>query len=147
MSPTSTYPFLSGNFLVVIDGVAATSFSEVSGLEAEIEVVDYRTGDTKQNAVRKLPGLNKFTNITLKRGLTLDLSLWNWINSALQGNVQRVAVTITLLDQADNPQLRWNLTNAWPCKWTGPLLSAGSSEVAIETLEICHEGLELVAGA
>jgi phage tail-like protein len=147
MSPINPYPFLSGNFLVEIQGIAASSFSEVSGLEAEIEVVDYRAGDARQNAVRKLSGLNKFSNITLKRGLTADLSLWNWMNSALQGNVQRAAVAITLLDQMDNPQLRWTLTEAWPCKWSGPLLSAESSEVAIETLEICHEGLEMVAVA
>jgi phage tail-like protein len=94
--------------------------------------------------VQKLPGLNRYTNVTLKRGLTADLSLWNWIKSALQGTVVRASVAIILLDQSDNPVLTWQLKNAWPCRWSGPSLVAGSSEVAIETLEICHEGLELV---
>ena len=143
MSPTSrTDPYLVGNFRVQIDGITATSFSEVSGLEAAIEVVDSRTGDIQQNAVRKMPGLHKFTNITLKRGLTQDLSLWNWMQDALNGNLQRASVAITMLDQADNPQWVWKLTNAWPCKWTGPVFLAESGEVAMETIEICYENLE-----
>lgn len=145
MSPTTRDPFLAGNFQVNIDGVAAASLSEVSGLDVTIEVVDYRAGNAQQDAVEKLTGLNKYTNITLKRGLTADLALWNWMNSGLKGNVQRAAIVITLLDQADNPRIRWNLTNAWPCRWTGPVLVAGSSEVAIETLEIAYEALEMVA--
>lgn len=139
-----TDPFLAGNFLVQIDGVTASSFSEVLGLEASIDVIDYRNGDLKENSPQKLPGLNRYSNITLKRGLTADLSLWNWINSALQGTLVRANVTIVLLDQTDVPALAWRLRNAWPCKWSGPSLAANSSEVAIETLEICHEGLELV---
>jgi phage tail-like protein len=145
MSPTSD-PFLGGNFKVEISGIpTATSFSEVSGLEAVIEVVDYRAGNAAPGATEKQPGQSKYTNITLKRGVSSDLSLWNWMSNALKGSVQRAAVSITLLDQADNPQLRWNLANAWPCRWTGPVLVADSSEVAIETLEIAYEGLEVVA--
>ncbi|MGO9336163.1 MAG: phage tail protein [Terracidiphilus sp.] len=145
MSPaTRIDPYLAGNFLVKIEGLTATAFSEVLGLEAAIDVVDYRTGDLKENTPQKLPGLNRYPNVTLKRGLTGDLSLWNWIESALQGTLVRTGVTITLLDQSDNPVLTWQLKNAWPCRWTGPSLIANSSEVAIETLEICHEGLELV---
>ena len=136
-------PFLAGNFRVDINGITSTSFSEVCGLEAEIEIVDYRNGDEKQNAVRKLPGLNKYSNVVLKRGITADQSLWNWLESALNGNIQRANVVITLLDLADNPVWICKLSNAWPCKWTGPVLIAQSSEVAIETLEIAHEGLEL----
>ena len=139
-----TNPFTSGNFLVEIQGITATSFSEVSGLETSIDVVEYRAGDARLNTEQKLPGLFKTTDVTLKRGLTQDLSLWNWINNAMTGNVVRTPVAIILLDQADNPVLVWKLRNAWPCKWSGPVLSAGSSEVAIETLQICHEGLELI---
>jgi phage tail-like protein len=96
--------------------------------------------------VRKLAGLSKVSNVTLKRGLTSDLSLWNWINAAMNGNVTRAAVVITLLDEADNPVLSWKLRNAWPRRWSGPRLNAGCSDVAIEELELAHEGLEL-AGA
>lgn len=148
MSPaTRIDPYQVGNFLVTIEGVTATAFSEVLGLEAAIEVVDYRTGDLKQNTAQKLPGLNRYGNVTLKRGLTADLSLWNWINSGLQGTLVRTSVAITLLDHLENPVLMWKLKNAWPCNWSGPSLVANSSEVAVETLEICHEGLELVVPA
>ncbi len=138
-------PFTSGNFTVEIQGIATTFFSEVTGLEASIDVVEYRAGDAKLNTEQKLSGLNKFPNITLKRGLTQDLSLWNWINDAMAGNVLRTPVVIRLLDQAEKTVLVWKLRNAWPCRWTGPSLSAGTSEIAIETLEVCHEGLELAA--
>ena len=145
MSPaTRIDPYLSGNFLVNIEGVTTSAFSEALGLDAAIDVVDYRTGDQKENSAQKLPGLNRYADVTLKRGLTQDLSLWNWINSVLQGTVLRTTVVITLLDQSDNPVLSWKLTNAWPCRWTGPALVANSSEVAFESLEICHEGLEIL---
>lgn len=138
-------PFLAGNFLVEIEGVVAGSFCEVSGLEAAVEVVEYRSGDQKENSPQKLPGLNRFSNITLKRGLTADFSLWNWFNNVLAGTMVRTTVAITLLDQVDNPVWIWRLKNAWPCRWSGPVLCANSSEVAIEALEICHEGLESVS--
>jgi phage tail-like protein len=138
-------PYTRGNFRVEIDGIASSSFSELSGLEATIDVVEYRAGDDKTNAERKLPGLHKYTNITLKRGLTNDTSLWNWIKGAMDGSPTRANMAIILLDQADNPVVRWNVRNAWPCKWSGPILSAGCSEVAIETLEITHEGLDFSA--
>jgi phage tail-like protein len=143
MSPTTrTDPFQAGNFLVNIEGITASSFSEVSGLDAEIEVVDYRAGNLQENTVQKLSGLSRYSNVTLKRGLTQDFSLWNWFNSGLTGTAVRASVAITLLDQAENPVWVWKLQNAWPCRWSGPMLAAGTSEVAIETLEICHEGLE-----
>ena len=143
-SPTRSDPYLAGNFRVEIDGITASAFSEVSGLEATVEVVDYRTGDQKENTVQKLPGLHKFTNVTLKRGFTQDFSLWNWFNSILTGSIVRANVAIILLDQAENPVWRWRLRNAWPCKWAGPALVANSSEVAIEELELSHEGLESI---
>lgn len=144
MSPTARIdPFLAGNFRVAIDGISASSFSEVSGLDVSLDVVDYRAGNDSQNGVEKLPGLNKYSNVTLKRGLTSDLSLWTWTQNVLKGTSDRRAVQITLLDQSDTPVLIWTLTNAWPCKWSGPVLAAMSSEVAIEALELSHEGLAL----
>jgi phage tail-like protein len=147
MSPaTRVDPFLVKNFLVEIDGVTSAAFSEVSGIDVSTDPIDYREGNAAENAVRKLSGLNKFTNITLKRGLTQDLSLWNWMQNTLNGNVQRTSVSIVLLDQDRNPVWRWSLTNAWPCKWAGPALNAQSNDVAIETLEICYEGLSVSGG-
>lgn len=144
-SPVRNDPFVSGNFLVEIEGIAATSFSEVSGLDTSIEVVDYRSGDAKLYTEQKLPGLRKYSNIVLKRGFTRDTSLWNWYSAIVAGNLVRVSVSIRLLDQANNPVVAWNVRNAWPCRWAGPVLTAGSSDVAIETVEICHEGFELVS--
>ena len=138
-------PFTNGRFFVQIDGVAASAFSEVSGLEVSIDVIDYRAGDSKVSSEQRLPGLSHASNITLKRGLTLDLSLWQWFANVLGGNVDRRDLTITLLDQSEKPVLIWRIHKAWPCKWTGPILQANSSEVAIETLEITHEGLELAS--
>ena len=135
-------PFGNFNFLVEIGGVTKAGFSEVSGLDAELEPIEYRTGD-EDITVRKIPGLKKFSNITLKRGFTADLSLWNWMKQGLDGKVLRTTMSITLLDESRQPVLRWNIRQAWPCKWEGPELNAKGNDIAIETLEICHEGIEL----
>jgi len=136
-------PFTVGNFRVEIQGITAASFSQVQGLEVSIDVVEYRAGDAKLNSEQKLPGLSKTTDVTLKRGLTRDLGLWNCINNAVNGNLNRANVAITLLDQTEQPVLVWRLRNAWPSKWTGPALNAGCSEVAMEELVLVHEGLEM----
>ena len=142
MAPaTRTDPYLNGNFRVEIDGIPSASFTEVSGLEASIEAIEYRTGN--QPTVQKIPRLHKFTNVTLKRGMVQDTSLWNWIKTAIDGKVQRANVSIILLDEMGNDVWRWNLTKAWPCKWTGPTLQAQSNDVAIETLEITYETLSV----
>jgi phage tail-like protein len=146
-SPGRIDPFTTGKFLVSIDGITAGSFTEVSGLDVSIDVIDYREGNSGGPFDQKLPGLNRVSNVTLKRGLTQDFSLWAWMNNVVTGNIQRTTVHITLLDQTDKPVLAWKLKNAWPCKWTGPVLNANSGDVAIETLEIAHEGLELVSAA
>jgi phage tail-like protein len=108
--PVPTDPYPAFNFLVEISGIAKGSFSEVSGLDSPIEVIEYRTGDAKENTVRKLVGLRKFSNITLKRGYTSDLSLWNWFDSVAQGNLRRAAGFITLLDVGGCPMCRF-------CAW------------------------------
>jgi phage tail-like protein len=141
-------PYPAYNFEVVVTGISDDgksvrgSFSEVSGLETEVDAIEYRNG-SESNRVRKLTGLTKFTNITLKRGIIGDLTFWNWLVNTMQGNVQRTEVAIILLDENRNPVMRWNFTRAWPCRWTGPVLNAKSNEVAIETLEICHEGMAI----
>jgi len=137
-------PFGAFNFLVEIDGITASAFTEVSGLEVDVDVIEYRElGDALP--VLKLPGLVKYSNIVLKRGITADHSLWDWIKSVIDGAVQRKNMSIILLDDQRQPLLRWNVRRAWPRKWTGPALNAKTSEVAIESLEIAHEGLDLVA--
>ena len=139
-------PFGAFNFLVEIDGITAAAFTEVSGLEVDVDVIEYREGSDALLGVRKLPGRIRYSNIVLKRGITLDSSLWDWIKSVIDGGaLQRKNMSIILLDDQRQPLLRWNVRRAWPRKWTGPALNAKTSEVAIESLEIAHEGLDLVA--
>ena len=141
-------PYPAFNFQVIITGILDDgqtirgAFAEVSGLDVEISPIEYRTG-VEDITVRKLPGLKKFTNITLKRGLIGDLTLWAWIKTAMEGRVQRASGTITMLDESRKPVMTWRFHRAWPCKWSGPVLNAKSNEIAMESLELCHEGLEL----
>jgi phage tail-like protein len=141
-------PYSSSNFVVVITGVfddgnsVRGSFAEVSGLDVTVTPIEYRNG-SEDTTVRKIPGLKKFSNITLKRGVMGDLGFWTWIKSVLNGQVQRVNGTITLLDESRSPVMQWHFRRGWPCHWAGPTLNAKGNEVAIETLEICHEGLEV----
>ena len=136
-------PFTATNFRVEIEGIVASAFLAVSSIEADVAVVDYRTGSDRAPGPRKLPGETNFSNIVLKRGMTRDLSLWNWMQDTLNGTVSRRSVSILLLNDAGEEVLRFNFRDAWPLKWSGPNLDASASDVAIETLEIAHEGLSI----
>jgi phage tail-like protein len=136
-------PYSQFNFLIEIDGVVKGGFSECSGLTTDTNVIDYREGNEKNLTARRLPGLMKYNNIVLKRGYTSDESLWKWRKQVIEGQTSRASGSIVLLDEGRNPALTWNFREGWPCKWEGPALNGKTSEVAIETLEICHEGLEL----
>lgn len=133
-----TDPYGGYNFLVEIDGITQAGFQEVSGLDVSTDASDYREGSDPLHT-RKLPGLNKYTPITLKRGITDSDELWRWRATVIAGNVERRNGSIILLDQTGQEKLRWNFFNAWPSKWTGPALNATSSSVAVESLEITHE--------
>lgn len=136
-------PFQDFNFLVEIDGVTVAGFSEVSGLSSETAIIEYREGSDKRNSARKLPGLTKFSNIVLKRGITTDLVLWNWRKAIVNGVADRRSGAIILLNSEHQPMLRVKFVRGWPSKWEGPVLNAKGNEIAIETLEIAHEGLDL----
>ena len=136
-------PYSNFNFLVDLDGTVLGGFSECSGLESETDVMEYREGGDKYNSVRKLPGLNKFSNITLKRGVTGSTALYEWRQKVINGQIERREFSITLLDESRNPVYKWDIRNAWPCRRTGPRLVAGQSGVAIEEIEICHEGFSV----
>jgi phage tail-like protein len=130
------------NFIVEIDGINAAGFTECSGLSTTTDVIEYREGNERSGA-RKLPGLTKFTNIVLKRGMTRSRDLWNWRKTVIDGAVERKSGAIVLLADDRTPVGRFRFRDGWPTKWEGPALNAKSSEVAIETLEIAHEGLEV----
>lgn len=143
----NTDPFTGFNFMVALDiggeDEIAGGFKEVAGLSVSIDEIDYRVGNEKSSGVRKLPGLRRYSNVTLKRGLLTDTRLWDWIAT---DPPDKRTVVITLLDEQRAPQVRFVLRQAWPCKWTGPELNATASEVAMESLELAHEGLEVHVG-
>jgi len=143
-------PYGGYNFEILINGISDDgtavkgSFAECSGLEVEIQPIEYRNG-AEDITVRKIPGLKKFPNVVLKRGILGDAALWNWIQEAMDGKVHRTEGSVVLLDENKQEVMRWNFTRGWPCKWTGPGLNAKNNEIGMETLEICHEGLKLDA--
>ncbi len=132
------------NFMLESGGLLRAGFSEITGLNSESDVIDYRTGaDDITN--RKLAGMKKFGMVTLKSGVAAspDQDFLSWRASVEAGNIERTDISIILLDEQRQEQVRYNLRNAWPSKWVGPDLKAGASEIAIEQLEICHEGVAL----
>jgi phage tail-like protein len=144
--PADQAPLPTFRFRLEIAGIEAGAFSEVSGLTSEYEVVEYREGSDAVASVRKLPGLRKFGDVTLKRGIAADKGLWEWHDGIAANPSDRRAVTVSLLGAKHEPVCRWKLRNAWPAKYEGPVLDADSSMVAIETLVLAHEGLDLDAG-
>jgi phage tail-like protein len=136
-------PFGNFNFLVEIDGITRAAFHDVTGFDSTIDVIEHREGG-ENTTTRKLPGLTKFSNIVLKWGITDDRQLYEWHRDAIQGTVQRRNGSIVGLDRRGNEVMRWNFFNAWPSKYDAPDFNAEGNDIAIETLELAHEGLERV---
>ncbi len=134
-------PYRGFNFLVEIDGITRAGFRECGGLDTSTDVVEYREGSDPGHR-RKLTGLNAFSNITLKWGITDSDELWKWRQSVIDGRAERKNGSIVLLDDTGSEKLRWNFLNAWPTKWTGPAFNATDNAVAVETLELAHEELK-----
>ena len=139
-------PFRGFKFRVEIDGIQRAGFREASGLDASQDPIDYREGDDKTMTIRKLPGLKKFSNIVLKRGITDDMDMWKWRKLVEEGKVAeaRKNGSIVLFSHEGKEIARWDFVNAWPSKINGPSVNATSNEVAIEELELAHEGYERV---
>lgn len=134
-------PYGNFNFLVEIDGITRAAFHEASGFDSAIDVIEHREGGSNTTNM-KLPGMTKYSNITLKWGVTDDHELYDWHRQCINGDIQRKNGSIVLLDRQGNEKVRWNFLNAWPSKWTGPSFNAEGNDVAIETLELVHEHLE-----
>lgn len=135
------YPMPAYHFTVNWGGTR-TGFSEVSGLESEVEVSEYREGSDPSQHARKMPGLQKFGNIVLKRGIMKgDNEFFAWMNTIQLNTVERRDITISLLDENHAPIMVWQVRNAFPIKYSGPILVANSSEIAIEELVLTHEGI------
>ena len=133
-------PYRSYRFLVEIEGITRAGFRECSGLDSTQDAIEYREGN-EGPTTRKLPGLVKYSHLSLKWGITDDAELWAWRQKVVDGRIERRNGSIILLDDTGAEKIRWNFRDAWPTKWTGPSLTAEGNDVAIETLELAHEGL------
>jgi phage tail-like protein len=145
--PTERYPYPAYNFVVGVTNVdtgetVSGSFSEASGMMVEITPIEYRDG-RDNTTVRKVRGLAKYSNITLKRGITGHVGFWRWLLNGVNGDVQRQQGYIALLNEDKAEVMRWNFKQAWPTKYTGPSLNAKNNEIAIETLEMAVEELQI----
>jgi phage tail-like protein len=136
-------PYRNFNFVVEIEGIGEAQFAEVVVPTASIAVVEYREGADKTSATRKLPGRASFGNVVLRRGVTGDLALFEWFRAVLEGDLQARTVAIVMLDAERQAVRRWIARDAWPTKYAGPGLNAKGNEVAIETLELACEGIEI----
>jgi phage tail-like protein len=140
---SSVWPLPKFHFQVKWDD-AELAFQEVSGLDMEAQVIEYRAGNNPVFSTAKMPGLKKSGNITMKKGVfAKDNALFDWFNEITMNVIKRKALTISLLDEGHNPTMVWKVANAFPAKITGTDLKAEGNEVAVETIEIAHEGITI----
>jgi phage tail-like protein len=139
-------PYSAFNFTVSIDGAIVAAFQEVSGLDSENTPIEYREGGDAFNTLRKLPGMEKYPNLALKRGLTGTLYLWQWRKEVRDGGSAFPPVRNVVI-QLQNEQhanvYKWKLTNAWCTKLSGPALKGQGSELAIETMELAYDRIDV----
>ncbi len=140
---TATWPLVRFSFQVMWDGKEII-FQEVTGLSSETQVIEYRGGSSKTYSTVKMPGIQKFGNVTLKKGTFKgDTKLWDSYNSIKMNTYKRSAITINLLDEANAVVMTWNLLNAFPAKITVTDMKADANEIAVESMELAHEGLSI----
>jgi phage tail-like protein len=134
-------PYVSFRFRVEFDGKEVAQFSEVTGLQMEIETEEYREGGLN-DFIHQFAGKVRYpSKLVLKHGLMDSTTLWKWGQEVAKGDPKRKNVSIILQDDAGDARHRWNFDKAFPVKWSGPDLKAGTAEVAIETLELAHCGI------
>lgn len=136
-----TDPYRGFSFIVAVNSRPIGGFSEVTGLIADGDAIEYREGEDLPHTVRKLPGLRKYPNVTLKRGYSPRDEVWRWLENIASGQVERRLVSIELLNEDRRPVISWHLENAWVHKVEGPQFKAAANEVAMESAELVHEGL------
>ena len=142
----NVWPLPKFYFQVEWDG-NKISFQEVSGLDFEAQILEYRHGDSPDHSTIKMPGIKKYGNITMKKGVfAKDNAFWDWMNQIKLNTIKRIDVVIKLLDEGNNPTMVWTLKNAWPTKITSTDLKSEGNEVAVESIEIVHEGLTIANG-
>jgi len=136
-------PYRSFNFRLEIDGLTVGSFRECAGLSADGNVVEYREGTDIPRTARKLIGLQTYSNVTLKRGYTTNTELWDWHQNIVNGITDRRHGSVILMDEQHKDVMRWSIENAWVKKIDAPTFNATANEVAVESVELVHEGLAL----
>ncbi len=137
----ANYPLPKFHFLVEWGGTRV-GFTEVTGLTIENEVIEYREGNSPEYNKVKMPGLHKYSNITLKRGtFAKDNSFFTWLNTVKLNTIERRDLIISLLNENHEPVVTYKVKNAWPVKIQAPDLKSDANEVAVETIELAHEGL------
>ena len=137
-------PLRNFRFRLEIDGIQQAGFSEVTGFDVTTEPIDYREG-TDPTHVRKLPGLTKYGNVTLKWGVTDSKELHDWHRQIVDGNIQRKNISIVVVDESGQDKARWEVVEAWPSKYDPTDLNAKGNDVSIEMLEIANEGVKRVS--
>lgn len=146
-SRDSTYtedPLLGFNFALMLDGAIAGYFTECSGIGSEHEITEHKVvDDTGHEIIRKIPGRVKFQDVTLKRGITSDVEIWDWRQDVVDGNMgtARKNCSILMLDRTYQDVATWEFFNAWPSKVTGPSLKADDNAFGVEEVTIVHEGM------
>jgi len=137
------YPITAFHFQVEWGGTRI-GFTEVSGLTVELQSIDYREGNSPEYQVTKMPGIPQYSNITLKRGMyRSDNEFFQWLNTVKLNEIERRDLTISLLNEEHEPITVWKVKDAWPSKVEGPSLNSTGNEVAVETIELTHEGLTI----
>lgn len=137
------YPLPKFHFQVEWSG-ARIGFTEVTGLDVETEVIEYRHGASPEYSSQKMPGRQKYSNITMKRGVfATDNDYFQWWNTVKLNTIERRDLTISLLNEKHEPVMVWKVKNAWPTKIQSTDLKSDGNEVAIESIEIVHEGLTI----
>lgn len=140
----NVWPLPKFYFQVEWDSVQV-SFQEVSGLDTEAQTIEYRHGNSPQFSSIKMPGIRKYGNVTMKKGVfNADNKFWDWFNEIKMNTIKRKTITIKLLDEAGVPAMTWVLANAWPTKITGSDMKSEGNEIAVETIEIAHEGITII---
>jgi phage tail-like protein len=141
----SDYPLPKYHFMVEA-GMDRIGFTEASGLDIETEIIEYRDGADRNYVKQKIPGLKKTANVVLKRGMMkADNAFFEWASEVYYNKAERRDVTVSLLDETHQPVIVWKLRDAWPAKIASTDLKADGNEIAVETLELAHEGITIEA--
>lgn len=140
------WPVPKFHFKVTLEEIGEIAFQEISGLDTEVDIIEYRTDKSSVFSKVKMPDLKRSSDVTMRKGMfTADTALVEWMNQMQMNTIKRQTVTIKLLDEAHEVLFTWTLTNAFPLKVTGTNFNAQNSEVVLEELVMAHEGISMEA--